>query len=312
MTSLPVPSAPVPTRGWLRLVPALFQGAVIGLVELIPGVSGGTMALVLGIYARLIRSANHAVHGVVSLVRRRSVGAALQHLKQVEWALILPLLAGMVIALFTLAGPLHHFVDTQPVIARALFFGMVLASLLVPLSMVRHATSDQPTRHLRHAALVLAVAALAFVLLGFPALQVDEPRWWVLIISGAVAVCALVLPGLSGSFVLLTVGMYEPTLEAVSSRDFGYIALFGAGAVVGMVTIVRLLAYLLREHQVPTLLIATGLILGSVRALWPWQDDTSLLAPEPGAWAVPLAVALVGAATVIFLWWVGGRARRLA
>ncbi len=296
----------------MRLIPALLQGAVIGLVELVPGVSGGTMALVLGIYERLIRSANHAVHGVASLVRRRSVGSALQHLKQVEWVLVLPLVAGMVVALLTLAGPLHHFVDTQPVLARALFFGMVLASLLVPASMVRQATSAKPGRHVRNVAVVLAVASLTFLFLGIPALQVDEPRWWILVISGAAAVGALVLPGLSGSFVLLTVGMYEPTLEAVSSRDLAYIALFGAGAFLGLVTVVRLLAYLLREHEVPTLLIATGLILGSVRALWPWQDDTALLAPEPGAWAGPLTAAVAGVSVVILMWLLGRRAHKPA
>jgi putative membrane protein len=106
--------------------------------------------------------------------------------------------------------------------------------------------------------------------------------------------------------------MYEPTLEAVSSRDVGYIALFGTGAIIGLVTVVRVLAHLLREHPVPTLLVATGLILGSVRALWPWQDETVLLAPEPDAWAGPLVAALSGAATVILMWWVGRRARRLA
>lgn len=293
-------------------MPALFQGAAIGLVELIPGVSGGTLALVLGIYERLILSANHAVRSVSSLVRRRGGKVALQHFKQVEWALVLPLVAGMATALFTLAGPLHHFVETQPVLARAIFLGMVLASLLVPISIVRRATAQSSHRPAGNVVLVLAVAAAVFLLLGIPAIQVGEPRWWVLIISGAAAVSALVLPGLSGSFVLLTVGMYEPTLEAVSARDVGYIALFGTGAVIGLITVVRVLAHLLQVRPVPTLLVATGLILGSVRALWPWQSGTVLLAPEPGAWAEPLAAALAGAAVVILMWWIGRRSLRSA
>lgn len=274
----------------------------MGLVELVPGVSGGTIALVLGIYDRLIHSANHVVRAATSLLGRRGRTLAVAHLKQVEWALVLPLLVGMVLALFMLAGPLHHFVETQPVISRALFLGMVLASLLVPATMVQRLTPPGRAPLLRNACVVLAVAAAVFLLLGIPAMQVEEPRWWVLLISGAVAICALVLPGLSGSFVLLTVGMYEPTLEAVSNRDLGYIALFGAGTVVGLATLVRALAYLLREHRRPTLLVATGLILGSLRAIWPWQDGTALLAPDPNDWAWPVVAAIAGAATVTLLW----------
>lgn len=283
----------------------------MGLVELIPGVSGGTMALVLGIYDRLINSANHVVKAGTSIVRKKGTTTAREHLKEVDWALVLPLVAGMGLALFTLAGPLHYFVETEPVIARALFLGMVLASLLVPISMVRQLTPRGVSPLVSSVATVLVVAVGVFFLLGIPAFQVESPQWWVLIISGAVAICALVLPGLSGSFVLLTVGMYEPTLEAVSSRDFGYIALFGAGAVIGLATLVRALSYLLREHRRPTLLVATGLILGSLRAIWPWQDGTALLAPEPGAWALPLSAAVVGAVVVTVSWLLGRRRNAL-
>lgn len=260
------------------------------------------MALVLGIYDRLILSANHAVRAAVGLVLRRRPPVAQAHFRHIEWKLVLPVAAGMVLALFLLAGPLHQFIDTQPVVARALFLGMVCTSLLVPATMVRRTSPAGPRAALVNTAVVLGIAAAAFFLLGLPGIQLENPQWWLLILSGAVAVCALVLPGLSGSFILLTIGLYEPTLAAVSQRDFGYIALFAAGAALGLGTLVRALAHLLQNHRRPTMLVATGLILGSLRALWPWQEETTLLAPEPGAWGWPLAAALAGAILVTLMW----------
>lgn len=277
------------------------RGALIGLVELVPGVSGGTVALVLGVFDRLIASANHFISGVAHLAVRRDRAAAVRKLAPVEWNLVLPLAAGMFLALLVLSGPLHSFVENQATIASALFFGMVSASLLVPLSMAREAGPTTPAGRFLGPVAVLLIAAAAFALLGIPALQIEDPPWWVLVLSGAVAVCALALPGLSGSFLLLTFGMYEPTLAAVSNRDVGYLALFVTGAIIGLASIVRLLGYLLRVRRRAVLLAATGLILGSLRALWPWQENSSLLPPDD-AWMWPLAACLAGAGVVLLLW----------
>lgn len=305
------------------------RGALIGLVELVPGVSGGTVALVLGIYDRLVLSAHHLLRGITGLlprrvvksttsrtttrmtastnsVKRRARASAPASFAGVEWLLILPLIVGMFAALFTLATPLHTFVETQPVVSSALFLGMVTASLLVPISMARDAAPPLSTRPARSRLIapvvILGVAALAFVVLGLPTLAIGQPPAWVIVLSGAAAVCALALPGLSGSFVLLTLGLYEPTLEAVSTRDMSYLAPFVAGAVLGLVSVVQLLAYLLRAHRRAVLLVATGLILGSLRALWPWQDGSMLQAPPPGEWTGALAAFAVGAGLVLLLW----------
>jgi putative membrane protein len=301
------------------------RGALIGLVELVPGVSGGTVALVLGIYDRLVLSAHHLLSGVTGLlphrvakstssrtttstnsVKRRTRTRAPSSFAGVEWLLILPLIVGMFAALFTLATPLHTFVETRPVVSSALFLGMVTASLLVPISMARDAAPPLPTQSLGSRliapVIILGVAALAFVVLGLPTLAIEQPPAWVIVLSGAAAVCALALPGLSGSFVLLTLGLYEPTLEAVSTRDSGYLFLFIAGAVLGLVSVVQLLAYLLRAHRRAVLLVATGLILGSLRALWPWQDNSALLTPPPGQWTGALLAFTVGAGLVLLLW----------
>lgn len=280
----------------------MFYGALIGLVELVPGVSGGTVALVLGVFDRLVASANQLIGGLVRLVVKRDRQKAGHRLAGVEWTLVLPLAFGMFLALFMLSTPLHTFVHTQPVLSSALFLGMVSASLVVPIAMARAAARSTATSGIGGPVIVLVVAAAVFLLLGTPSLQVENPSGWVVALSGAVAVCALALPGLSGSFILLTFGMYEPTLEAVSTRDGGYLALFIAGAVIGLVSVVQGLAYLLRVHRRATLLVATGLILGSLRALWPWQDDRALLLPDD-AWVGPLYAGVGGAALVLLLWW---------
>lgn len=300
-----------PNRSWRSSAVHAGRGALIGLVELVPGVSGGTVALVLGVFDRLINSANHFISAAVHLLLRRDRAGAVRKAGHVEWSLLIPLVVGMFLALLLLSGPLHSFVENQPVIASALFFGMVSASLVVPVSMARATGPTTPAGSLGGAAVVLLTAAAAFALLGIPALQVENHSWWVLVLSGAIAVCALALPGLSGSFLLLTFGMYEPTLEAVSNRDLGYLAFFAAGAVIGLGSFVQLLGYLLRVHRRAVLLVATGLILGSLRALWPWQENSALLPPD-GAWLMPLAAALTGAAVVLLLWFAQSRSEAKA
>ncbi|KNC18696.1 hypothetical protein AC792_10815 [Arthrobacter sp. RIT-PI-e] len=313
-SSRPSQASPRDTGFLAKGIANAVRGALIGLVELIPGVSGGTVALVLGIYDRLIVSAHHLLHGISRSVRhgtmtrraRRARSGVVSPFASVEWSLILPLAVGMFVALFTLARPLHTFVETQPVISSALFLGMVTASLLVPLTMARDAVppgrNPSGIARIGAPAVVVVVAAAAFLLLGLPTLAVGQPSGWVIVLSGAAAVCALALPGLSGSFVLLTLGLYEPTLEAVSSRDMGYLALFMAGAVLGLVSVVQLLTYLLRVHRRAVLLVATGLILGSLRALWPWQDGSALLAPHPDEWVGALLAFAAGAGVVLLLW----------
>ncbi|WP_035764905.1 DUF368 domain-containing protein [Arthrobacter sp. H20] len=311
MTSSPRPPAkpaiPALRSGFAHVI----RGALIGIVELVPGVSGGTVALVLGIFDRLITSANHLIRGVVRFLFKRDGKGVAHHLTGVEWTLVIPLVVGMFVALFALSGPLHGFVEGFPTLSSALFLGMVSASLLVPISMAREAGPITRSTLIAGPVVVLAVAGAVFWLLGLPSAQVDDPTWWVLVLSGAAAVCALALPGLSGSFILLTFGMYEPTLEAVSERDFGYLALFISGAILGLASVVQLLAYLLRVHRRAVLLVATGLILGSLRALWPWQENGTLLQPD-GEWLGPLLAALGGALVVLVLWWRERRGKTVA
>ena len=155
----------------------------------------------------------------------------------------------------------------------------------------------------------IAAAAVAFLAIDFAGGSFDaDPPLIAVFFAAAVAVCALVVPGVSGSFFLLAIGLYSPTLRAVDERDLGYLAVFALGALVGLVTIVRVITWLLRHHRRLTLIAMAGLMFGSLRALWPWQDLPAGEDHGIGALALPyepvvlpIVLAVVGAAVVLGL-----------
>lgn len=277
----------------------LIRGAMIGIVETIPGISGGTVALVVGIYQQLIESASAMIRWALSLARGRREEAR-EYWANISWRLLIPLGIGMVAAVFTVAGPVVDLVETYPERMRSLFFGMVAASVLVPLLMVRDDVQyRRKTLGIRHAISFVVGALVAFGLLSLPATQALEPHWYIVLPAAAVAVSALVLPGLSGSLVLLTFGLYEPTLRAVEARDLGYLAVFLGGMVLGLVVIVQILKWLLDHHHATTLIILSGVMVGALRALWPYQGEDGTLQPIGDGLGLNVVLALIGAAVVI-------------
>ncbi|RIV38924.1 DUF368 domain-containing protein [Micromonospora radicis] len=273
----------------------VFRGAAIGVAEAVPGISGGTIALVTGVYERVIASAGHVVSAVryaaSDLPRGRGWTRTGHQLRQVHWSVVIPLLIGMLPGLLIAAKTLEPLLTGYPEQTRGLFLGLVLASVLVPISMV-----GAPWRRAEVLALVAAAVA-AFALTGLPQASLT-PHPLIVLVAAAVAVCALVMPGVSGSFLLLTVGLYEPTITAVNDRDFGYLAVFATGMVIGLALFVKLLQWLLEQHRRMTLAVMSGALLGSLRALWPWQSEERDL-HAPGDNLLPiLGLFLVGVAVV--------------
>lgn len=297
----------------LRAVPTLLlnvvRGALIGMAELLPGISGGTIALITGLYERLIGSASQLVSGVKASIvgpdRRRAAAA---ELRQVDWMLLISVAVGMVTIVLTLAGLIEGLVSANAELARGLFFGLVAASIVVPLRLLPDEPVSAGGRVTGVAVFVIAaLAAFASVSLAGSAIEA-EPPLWVVFLAATVAVCALVLPGVSGSFFLLAIGLYSPTLTAVDERDLGYLGVFAAGALVGLVTIVRVMQWLLEHHRRLTLLAMAGLMLGSLRALWPWQTlpagedhGVGALAAPSDPILAPVLLAVVGALIVVGL-----------
>lgn len=304
----------VPEERRTSVLGDLVRGALIGTVETVPGVSGGTVALVVGIYTQLIDSASHVVSaGRRLLTGPRRLAGMREHLAAVRWKLVIPVLIGMALAVFTIAGPMADAVETHPEATRAAFFGMVLASIAVPLRMAMHTRAraedsdggpDRPwgldTLGWRHLLAGMAAAAVTFWLVSLPPTDVEASPVTI-VPAAAVAVSALLLPGLSGSFLLLTFGLYEPTLRAVDERDVGYLGLFAVGMVIGVVVLVKVLQWLLERHHRITMVVLAGVMLGALRTLWPWQDaDRGLLAPTGDLLPI-IALAAAGFAVVTVL-----------
>ncbi|HVL98905.1 MAG TPA: DUF368 domain-containing protein [Egibacteraceae bacterium] len=269
----------------MRIPPTLThlaQGALMGAADVIPGVSGGTMALVVGIYTRLIASIR---------------AAAALRLREVEWGLVLPLAGGIAVALAIGTVVIPPLLESYPAPTRGLFLGLVVAS--VPLPWRRIARPG-----LREVAIVVGAAAVAFALVGIPPRVVAEPAAWQGAAAAAVAICAMILPGVSGAFLLEAMGMYEPTLQAARDLRVGYVAAFGVGAVLGLGAFSQVLGWLLQRRHDVTMAALVGLMAGALRALWPWVDaDRGLLSPPSDTGHVLLvgALAVAGFAAVSVL-----------
>ena len=277
------------------------QGLLMGAADIIPGVSGGTIALILGIYERLVDTIHRVAAGIVAAIRGDR-SAAREHWGRAEFALVLPLGLGIVLALGLGSVLLPPLIETYPVITSAVFFGLIAGALPIP-------WRRRSRRRGVHHALALAGALAAFLLAGFAPSTIAEPALPLVFAAAAVAICAMILPGVSGAYLLLIMGLYEVTLHALRDLDLAYIAVFAAGAAVGLAVFSKLLSWLLDRRHDATMAMLVGLMAGSLRRLWPWQTDAGMLLAPPsgGALALALGCALAGVVAVTLLTMVGER-----
>jgi putative membrane protein len=290
-----------PRRATASVVHGL-QGLLMGTADVIPGVSGGTVALILGIYERLIDSI-HEVASCLAALLRADRAAARENWRRADLGLVIPLGIGIVIALGIGSAVLPPLIEHHPVVMSAVFFGLIAGALPIPWRRI----GDRRGPHL---ALALAGGVVAFVLAGLAPAIVEDPAPPLVFGAASVAICAMILPGVSGAYLLLIMGMYEPTLEALGDLDIAYVAVFVLGAGVGLGLFSKLLAWLLDAHQDTTMAVLVGLMAGSLRRLWPWQDDAGVLLPpgDGGEVVLALACAAAGLAAVTALVVVGDRA----
>lgn len=298
------------------------RGVAMGAADVVPGVSGGTMALVLGIYPRFIRAlAQLGLPLLKDLVGalRRGLGELLRVIREADLHFLVFLGAGIVGAVLTLAKIIPDLIETYPATMNGLFFGMIVASTVVPYRML---TRRGPVQ----AVSFVAAAGFAFWVTGLGLLSVQAGLPF-LFVSGAIAICAMLLPGISGSFLLLILGQYTRVLGAIHDRDLLVIAVFGLGCVTGLLSFSRLLEWLLDHRRNATLAALCGLMIGSLRKIWPFEitlDDPLTVAGKTvqatrkvwpfdpdyqGPIVAPLIALLVGLVLVAVLERVG-RAKR--
>jgi putative membrane protein len=304
----PVEASPVTApRGPLALAGTFAVGLAMGTAEIVPGFSGGTVALVTGIYERLIANVRQGAR-TLSLALRGRLRDAVGAFLAIEWLFVVTLLVGMAVAILSLVSALSRLLRDEPVTMSALFLGLVLGASVLA---VRELRRPAPV----HAMVGLAAAVVTFGVLGVSPGTATDPPLPAYALAAAVAICAWILPGVSGSFLLLLVGMYVPVIDAVEARDYAVLATFAVGAVVGLATFSTLLNWLLQRAHDLVLAVLIGLMVGSVRVLWPWPPGEDGVGGSelgaPVAAEVPAALtAGLGAFVAVLL--VGAAGRRAA
>jgi len=275
----------------------LARGLTMGAADAVPGVSGGTVALVVGIYPRLvdsIRSGSMVLSRGLTLDLRGAMAAW----RSIEWRLIVPLLSGIAIAIVVLAGLLESLLLDHPIQMAGLILGLVLGSTVLALRLLSR-------RGTREWMLIGASGLGFFVLLGLApdgsAGDSTSHPLWAFFVAGAVAVCAMILPGVSGAFLLVAVGMYAAVLSAVNTRDFLVLGVFLAGCIVGLALFSRLLHWALNHHYQVVLSLMIGLMVGSLRVLWPWPEGVESVGLESPGESVLAATSLFAAGVLIVL-----------
>lgn len=275
----------------------------MGMADIVPGVSGGTVALILGIYKQLIANVRAGAHALKQLVTG-DVRGGIESIRRIEWLFLVPLGAGVLLAFVLLRHPMKDLLVERAEGIAAVFCGLVAASCVL---VWRSMTNRDGTR----IGVILAVAGAAFVLLGFQNGAVAEPALPFFLVTGAIAICAMILPGISGSFIMLMLGMYA----AVLGGSVLELVVFLVGAVIGLALFSSLLNWLLHHHEQTVLAALLGLMIGSIRVLWPWPNGvgvvsdestevvrgTDLAWPSIGALGGGIGLALVAAAVTLVI-----------
>ena len=240
------------------------KGLAMGAADIVPGVSGGSIALIAGIYQELLNSINSFSLENLKLLGRFELKA---FFKAVNGAFLLSLLLGILTSIFALSSVITYLMANHPIPLWSFFTGLILVSAFLILK-------DIKRWHLGVVLAVLVGAAIAWWVTNLPPTTTPNAMWFTFV-SGSIAICAMILPGISGSFILLIMGQYEPILEAVKDRNILKLVVFAAGCAVGILSFSRVVSWLLRKYHSLTIGLLSGFMLGSVNELWPWKLVTA-------------------------------------
>ncbi|MBZ9610049.1 DUF368 domain-containing protein [Rheinheimera maricola] len=251
----------------MQYIQWIIKGLAMGAADVVPGVSGGTLAFILGIYERLLAAISNCNLKAVRLLCRGNVTAVWQH---IDGTFLLCLFAGVLCSIFSLAGVITYLLEHQPIPLWALFCALIITALPHLCGSIRW--------NIWRFVCCAAGVALA-IIVGMLTPRELQPEAWMFFVAGAVAICAMILPGISGSFILLMSGMYAPVLLAVTELQLGVLSLFMLGCIVGLLSFSRLLNWLLRHYHDTSLAVLVGVVIGALYRIWPWQAQQQVYLP---------------------------------
>ncbi len=239
-----------------------FKGMAMGAADVVPGVSGGTIAFISGIYEELLGSISNVNLKLFKTLKKEGLKAAW---KQVNGNFLLSLFLGIFISVVTLAKAIKYLLENEPILLWSFFFGLVLASIIY--------VAKQITKWNFISVLLLLLSSfLAYYVTTLNPLVNENSSLLFLFLTGAIAICAMILPGISGAFILVLLGAYKTILTAVDDRDLKTIATVGLGAIVGLLSFSKILKWLFSNYKNYTLAALTGFIIGSLNKIWPWKE----------------------------------------
>ncbi|WP_187380181.1 DUF368 domain-containing protein [Vibrio mimicus] len=240
------------------------KGLAMGAADVVPGVSGGTIAFITGIYDTLLESIRRINPSLLTVWKEQGFAGVFRH---INGLFLITLFGGIFTSIATLAKLISWLLVAHPIPIWSFFFGLILVSVWHMLRQVEQKTVSR-------ALYLIAGAIFAYGITVLNPLNL-EPTYLNVLLSGAIAICAMILPGISGSFILLLIGMYAPVLGAVKTLQVDILALFLTGCIIGLLSFSHVLSWLLRRYRDITLTFLTGLMLGTLPKIWPWKETLS-------------------------------------
>ncbi|WP_158116724.1 DUF368 domain-containing protein [Vibrio cincinnatiensis] len=247
----------------MNYVSTFFKGIAMGAADVVPGVSGGTIAFITGIYDSLLESIRRINPSLILYWKKQGSRATFQH---INGAFLLALFGGIFTSIISLAKLISWLLVAHPIPTWSFFFGLILIS-------VWHMCQQIEQRSLSRWLAIGIGVLVAYTITVLKPIDMEVTHLN-MVLAGSIAICAMILPGISGSFILLLLGMYTPILDAVKTLQIDILALFLAGCVIGITSFSHLLSWLLKRYRDITLAFLTGLMLGTLPKIWPWKQTT--------------------------------------
>ena len=252
-------------RSFKEYVVISLKGMAMGAADVVPGVSGGTIAFISGIYEELLNSISSFNFSLINVFKNEGFKSVWI---KVNGNFLVSLFVGILISVLSLAKLIESMLENHPIVIWSFFFGLVLASIIY--------IGKQITKWTKGSVLCLILGAtLAFYITTLNPMVSANSSPWFLFLAGMIAICAMILPGISGSFILVLLGAYKPVLNALNTKDFVSIIIFLVGAVLGLLSFSRILKWLFSTYKNYTLATLTGFIIGSLNKIWPWKETIS-------------------------------------